>query len=42
MQEWEYKFENLLNEDVFNRLGADGWELVTVSEGWAFFKRPIS
>jgi hypothetical protein len=29
---WEYKIESSTSEEVFNQLGAQGWELVTVSE----------
>ena len=49
MVRWEYKFEDDtdgLDVDNFIRLGAEGWELVTLTpygnETWGFsvFKRP--
>ena len=30
-QKWEYKTETYLNEAGMNKLGAQGWELVSVS-----------
>jgi hypothetical protein len=29
---WEYKIVTYTSEEAFNELGAQGWELVTVSE----------
>ena len=44
-QGWEYlrvSWEDIHDDhDELNRLGADGWELVTIlSDGWVF-KRPL-
>lgn len=44
---WEYRtmacgcnpFES--RSEKLNRLGVDGWELVTIDNGIAYFKRPI-
>ncbi len=41
---WEYKTLDLgFNPDSkINKFGADEWELVSVDNGIAYFKRPIS
>lgn len=38
---WEYRVLRSRSDRVANRLGLDGWELVTGSEDWLFFKRPL-
>jgi hypothetical protein len=43
---WEYKVVDVsicttANQGVFNDLGRDEWELIGVSDGLAFFKRPL-
>ncbi len=47
-ERWEYSIHERLNEWELERLGAEGWELVTVAvpsdnrQGYRFyFKRPI-
>ena len=44
---WEYKIEYIgtmvaanLMEKELNAAGADGWELVSIVENFAIFKRP--
>jgi len=51
MQKWEYDWE-WVNDEFHNStlrrvsglktMGQDGWELVAVYDGRAYFKRPIS
>ena len=40
---FEYKtisiHERFLREDGLNKLGPEGWELITVDSGWAYLKR---
>lgn len=43
--QWEYNLINLTGRastdcDFLDSLGSDGWELVSVSDGVAYFKRP--
>ncbi len=41
---WEYKPLDLGlygYEDKLNKLGIEGWELVSVDNGIAYFKRPL-
>lgn len=42
---WEYlkeiADENYLTLPYLNELGAKGWELVSVDDGTAYFKRPL-
>jgi hypothetical protein len=44
--QWDYRFEPYdrrnMNEfrEPLDTLGEQGWELVSVSDGYAFFKRP--
>ncbi|MDQ3713833.1 MAG: DUF4177 domain-containing protein [Acidobacteriota bacterium] len=42
MQKWEYRFvpAAFINEKTLNEFGAQGWELVAVSEYKVYFKRP--
>ena len=48
MQKWEYKIVGNVNELELNRLGEQGWELVSVTftdsayVGNYYFKRPKS
>jgi hypothetical protein len=37
--QWEYRIEASLSQDKLNKLGADGWELITGGPTY-FFKRP--
>jgi hypothetical protein len=37
---WEYKVANTLTEEELNKLGEQGWELVTVEGKICVFKRP--
>jgi len=49
---WEYHFANIEHPDnttgkhrkaeLLNELGTKGWELVSVDNGMAYFKRPIN
>lgn len=42
---WEYHLESrhdAIRQDRLAELGAEGWELVAVSEGYAVFKRPAA
>ena len=43
MQRWEYTRE--IVDGMFytnmNKLGKEGWEMVAIYEGQAYFKRPI-
>jgi hypothetical protein len=38
---WEYRCLRSRSETVCNRLGREGWQLVTGSEDWLFFRRPL-
>ncbi len=41
VQKWEYHFEQSVakvNEDTFNKLGAEGWELCTLTAADQYFK----
>jgi len=46
MQKWEYKIVAKATEAEINRLGEEGWELISVTENITyytfFFKRPKS
>jgi len=46
MQKWEYKIVKVATEAELNRLGEEGWELISVtlyvSYYTFFFKRPKS
>lgn len=49
MQKWEYKFLHVAgqvgqipyNGNYIQELGQDGWELISVDNGVAYFKRPL-
>ena len=38
---WEYRCLRSRSESVCNHLGRDGWQLVTGSGDWLFFRRPL-
>jgi len=38
---WEYMVLRTRSESVANRLGRDGWYLVTASNDWLYFRRPL-
>ena len=38
---WEYRTRMAASESDLNHLGADGWELVGISDGVFYLKRPI-
>jgi len=39
---WQYKVLRSRSEAVANRWAREGWQLVTASEEWLFFKRPVT
>ena len=50
MKKFEYKIvtnhafkKSLMNEEYFNELGKEGWELISIShlDGSAYFKREV-
>jgi len=38
---WEYRCLRSRSETVCNRLGREGWQLVTGADDWLFFRRPL-
>lgn len=38
---WEYQCLRSRSESVANRLGREGWQLVTASAEWLYFRRPL-
>ena len=40
--QWEYRCLRSRSEQVVNRLGTEGWQLVTASMDWLYFKRPLA
>lgn len=38
---WEYKSTKQISDGMLNAYGRDGWELVQIEHGFAFFKRPL-
>ncbi len=44
MTTWEYATAPLIShalQQILNQWGAEGWELVTVVDNVAYFKRPV-
>lgn len=43
MQQWEYKQypASFLNDGDWQEVGREGWELVSVSDDTAYFRRPV-
>ena len=39
---WEYRCLRTRSESVVNRLGREGWQLVTASGDWLYFRRPAA
>ncbi len=41
-ERWQYAVLRTRSESVVNRYGREGWELVTASEDWLFFRKPLT
>ncbi len=41
-ERWEYYILHNRSDRSANRLGSEGWELVTSAEDWLVFKRPLA
>ncbi len=41
MEKFEYFSTSRLTDKEFNRLGAEGWKLITVDNGFAYFMREL-
>lgn len=39
---WQYRVLRTRSESVINRLGREGWAMVTASEDWLFFRKPLA
>lgn len=39
---WQYYVLRSRSESVTNRLGRQGWELVTASQDWLYFRKPLA
>ncbi|MGI6366971.1 MAG: DUF4177 domain-containing protein [Anaerolineae bacterium] len=47
MERWEYKVVSIIGGGEatnrrLNEYGQEGWELVSVSTSWFYFKRPLA
>jgi hypothetical protein len=40
--QWQYYVLKSRSETVTNRLGREGWELVTASGEWLYFRKPLA
>ncbi|MBM4043203.1 MAG: hypothetical protein FJ290_32345 [Planctomycetes bacterium] len=38
---WEYQCLRTRSENVANRIAREGWQLVTASADWLYFRRPV-
>ena len=39
---WKYSVLRTRSENVVSRYGREGWELVTASQDWLFFRKPLA
>ena len=40
MTKWEYGCEDVADGAAIDRRGDEGWEMFSVDNGWAYFRRP--